>query len=84
MTVLREVTLDVRGLVPCEPMARILAYLDGLPAGTRLCALLDREPLPLLPLLEQRGWAWQMDQPQPGCCELRVWRRDAPAGQARS
>ncbi len=49
--------LDVRGLPPCEPMERILAALDDLPAGETLDVLIHREPFPLYALLAERGFA---------------------------
>lgn len=73
-----EVGLDVRGLPPCEPMERILEGIDRLRAGQRLRALIGREPLPLFPLLEQRGFAWQVVAVEDGRCELLIWR----AGEA--
>lgn len=73
-----EVWLDVRGLPPCEPMERILEGIDRLRSGQRLRALIGREPLPLFPLLEQRGFAWQVVAVADGRCELLIWR----AGEA--
>ena len=69
-----EVNLDVRGLPPCEPLERILAGCNQLVAGQRLRALVSREPLPLFPLLEQRGFAWRVVALAEGRCELLVWR----------
>jgi len=79
----RETTLDVRGLEPCEPLDRILQALDRLGSAARLRALVSREPLPLYPLLRQRGFAWQVVRNEPGCCELLIWRAgDAVAAAA--
>lgn len=79
-----EFELDVRGLPPCEPMERILARIETLGPGQRLRALVSREPLPLLPLLAQRGFAWWIGSLQPERCELLIWRGDdagaAPPG----
>lgn len=79
-TNVNEVGLDVRGLPPCEPMGQILEGIDRLRAGQRLRALIGREPLPLFPLLEQRGFAWQVVAVEDGRCELLIWR----AGEALS
>jgi uncharacterized protein (DUF2249 family) len=69
-----ELNLDVRGLPPCEPMERILASTDRLLPGQRLRALISREPLPLLPLLQQRGFDWRVVAVVEDRCELLVWR----------
>lgn len=50
--------LDLAGLMPPEPMVRILETLAGTPAGEVLFALLDREPMFLFPELAQRGHEW--------------------------
>ncbi len=68
------ISLDLRGLPPPEPMTRILDELARLAPGARLRALLPHEPLPLYPLLEQRGYAWQVTALAPDRCELLVWR----------
>ena len=50
--------LDVTGLEPPEPMTRILAAVEAARPGEVIFALLDREPLFLLPQLKARGHAW--------------------------
>lgn len=69
-----DLNLDVRGLPPCEPMERILAGSDRLLPGQRLRALVSREPLPLFPMLQQRGFDWRVVAVVEGRCELLVWR----------
>lgn len=69
--------LDVRGLPPCEPMERILAAIETLAPGQSLLARISREPRPLLPMLEQRGFAWRIERNEAECCELRIWRTHA-------
>ncbi len=71
-----EIELDVRGLPPCEPMERILACIETLGPGQCLRTLISREPLPLLPLLADRGFAWRVASSQPERCELLIWRND--------
>ncbi|MBK6727262.1 MAG: DUF2249 domain-containing protein [Xanthomonadales bacterium] len=58
-------------------MERILAAIETLAPGQSLLATISREPRPLLPLLEQRGFAWRIERNDPDCCELRIWH--APA-----
>jgi len=50
--------LDLSGLMPPEPMVRILETLAGMAGGSVLFALLDREPVFLFPELAQRGAEW--------------------------
>lgn len=51
-----EVEVDARGLMPPEPLMRILAALESLPAGRRLRAITDREPCHLFGEAEHRGF----------------------------
>ena len=48
--------VDARGLMPPEPLVRILAALEALPAGRTLRAITDREPCHLFGEAEQRGF----------------------------
>lgn len=50
----REV--DARGLLPPEPLLRILNALEALPAGAKLLAVTDREPCHLFGEAAQRGF----------------------------
>ena len=55
MTTIR---IDNHGLLPPEPMVRILEALVTLAPGDELVALMDREPFPLYGELERRGFNW--------------------------
>ncbi len=59
-------TLDNRGLLPPEPMVRILEAVDKLAPGAVLEAINDREPLFLYPELEQRGHAIRTERQEAG------------------
>lgn len=48
--------VDARGLEPPEPLVRILAALETLPAGHQLRAQTDREPCHLFGEARQRGF----------------------------
>jgi uncharacterized protein (DUF2249 family) len=48
--------VDARGLVPPEPLIRILNALESLPAGAALHARTDREPCHLFGEATQRGF----------------------------
>jgi len=54
------VILDVRGLEPPEPMVRTLEALELLPAGKTLVQINVRAPKFLLPMLENRGFRYEV------------------------
>lgn len=54
------IVLDVRGLEPPVPMMRTLEALEQLPQGATLVQLNVRVPQFLLPLLEQRGFSYEI------------------------
>lgn len=51
--------LDNRGLLPPEPMVKILRATEAMQPGEVMEALLDREPSFLFPQLVQRGHEWR-------------------------
>jgi uncharacterized protein (DUF2249 family) len=51
-----EIVLDVCGLMPPEPMERVLEALADLRPGQRLRMLIDREPRPLYRILERNDY----------------------------
>lgn len=76
------VSLDLRQLPPPEPMERILDALDALPPGARLQALTPFRPVPLLPMLEQAGFAFRIEDAIEGHAVVTIWRRDDVAAAA--
>ncbi|HEY1034665.1 MAG TPA: DUF2249 domain-containing protein, partial [Pseudoxanthomonas sp.] len=54
------VRLDLRTLAAPEPMERILDCLRTLRRGERLVALTPLYPAPLLPILDQWGFAYRV------------------------
>ena len=64
--------LDVRGLNPPEPMIRTLAALESLPVGHTLVQINNRVPQFLLPVLVERGFAYEMDDTQPDRVVVRM------------
>jgi uncharacterized protein (DUF2249 family) len=69
--------LDLRHLPPPEPMQRILDALEVLPPGACLHALTPHRPGPLLPMLEQQGYAWRLDDLDGGGARIAVcWLED--------
>ncbi|HEX8613551.1 MAG TPA: DUF2249 domain-containing protein [Telluria sp.] len=71
--------IDVRGLEPPEPLARVLDALDRLPAGDHLCMLIEREPRPLYRILAQNGYGHATSALPDYQYEVRIWRRAPPA-----
>lgn len=68
--------IDVRGLVAPEPMERTLAALDHLPIGEALLQINERVPAFLLPLLEERGFAYAVTSDTNGY-HTTIWRLPA-------
>jgi uncharacterized protein (DUF2249 family) len=62
------VTLDVCGLMPPEPLERVLDALSSLAPDDKLRMLIDREPVPLYRILANNGYAWRT--------EALIWRQD--------
>lgn len=56
-----ELWLDVRGLEPPEPMARTLVALESLPPGVTLVQVNVRIPQFLLPVLDERGFTYEIE-----------------------
>jgi uncharacterized protein (DUF2249 family) len=71
-----EIVLDVRGLLPPEPLERVLDALDSIVAGRRLRMLIDREPLPLYRILGANGYRYEARSHADGHFDITIW----PAG----
>jgi len=69
--------LDVRGLLPPEPMLRTLAALDTLPPDHVLMQINSRVPQFLLPILAERGFACDVDESNADRVLVRIWRPHA-------
>jgi uncharacterized protein (DUF2249 family) len=74
-TVSGALTMDVRGLEPPLPMVRVLERLDTLAEGAQLEVIHDRRPMFLYPLLDERGFAHETDEPEPGVVRIRIRKR---------
>jgi uncharacterized protein (DUF2249 family) len=64
--------IDVRGLEPPQPMVRILRALDRLAPGARLEVLHERRPVFLYPQLDDRGFAHETEEPEPGLVRIVI------------
>ncbi len=73
----RTVTIDVRGLEPPMPMVLVLERLERLEADEQLEVIHERRPLFLYPLVVERGFVHETDEPEPGVVRILI-RRAAP------
>lgn len=78
-----RLVLDVRGLEPPEPMVRTLGALEELPEGATLVQLNERVPRFLLPRLEERGFAWEI-QEESDLVRVSIRRREDPPSRSPS
>lgn len=68
------VRLDVRGMLPPEPLMKTLEALETLPAGHTLVQVNVRVPQFLLPVLAERGFACEIDDSHADRVLVRIWR----------
>ncbi len=66
--------IDVRGMVPPEPLVAILHLLDTVEAGMPVIVHHDRDPKMLYPELAERGWSAEHIAGAPGEVRLRLSR----------
>jgi uncharacterized protein (DUF2249 family) len=69
---LPDVSLDLRGLFPPEPMERVLDALATLQPRQQLRLLIEREPHPLYRILERNGYHYQKSEPEPGLYQIII------------
>lgn len=67
-----QIELDVCGLMPPEPMERVLEALADLQPGQTLCMLIDREPRPLYRILERDNYRFDAVLRSDGIYEIRI------------
>ena len=72
------IVLDVRGLEPPEPMLRTLAALEAMPEGATLVQINVRVPQFLLPLLDERGFSYEIREQDDELVRLFI-RRNSDA-----
>jgi tRNA 2-thiouridine synthesizing protein A len=68
--------LDNRGLVPPEPMMRILEALEQLNVGGELEVINERRPMFLYPILAEQGFVCDTEEQPDGLVRLRIRRRE--------
>ncbi len=69
-----DVPLDVCALAPPEPMERVLDALCALAPDARLAVLIDRQPHPLLRILDRNGYRHQLTARSDRRFDLLIWR----------
>jgi tRNA 2-thiouridine synthesizing protein A len=71
------IELDGRGLEPPEPLVRVLAALDTLPAGDSLLLKIDCQPLPLYRILDRNGYVYEERPGNDSLFEITIRLRDS-------
>ena len=72
----REITLDVRGMEPPQPLERVLATIDDFAPGDRLKLIIDCHPVPLFRILERNGYAYRSEPGTQSLHEITIWRNE--------
>jgi hypothetical protein len=72
-----ETVVDCVGLVPPEPMQRVLEAVAAADASEVVCMRIHREPVPLYAILSANGYAHETRPAGEGLFEVRIWRDPA-------
>jgi uncharacterized protein (DUF2249 family) len=72
----QDITLDVCGLEPPEPLERVMEALSELQQGQRLRMLIDREPRPLYRILENNGYLYRATTDASFRYEVLIWHKE--------
>jgi uncharacterized protein (DUF2249 family) len=67
-----DIELDVCGLMPPEPMERVLEALADLMPGQRIRMQIDREPRPLYRILERNNYLYDATLRADGIYEILI------------
>lgn len=70
------IVLDVAGLEPPQPMVAIMEKVSELGPGDVLEVSHHREPVPLYPMLEEAGFAHEIEKLGENRYLLRIKRKD--------
>ncbi len=71
----RNVTLDVRGMSPPEPIERVLETIDDFGPGDRLVLVIDCMPQPLFRILERNGYGHREEPGVDSLYKITIWRK---------
>jgi uncharacterized protein (DUF2249 family) len=72
----RDLTLDVRGMEPPQPLELVLGAIDDFGPGDKLRVIIDCHPVPLFRILENNGYAWRTEPGRESVHEITIWRKD--------
>jgi uncharacterized protein (DUF2249 family) len=73
-----HIVVDVRGMTPPQPLDLTLAALETLERGQRLLQINERVPVFLLPLLDERGFAYAIGEDERGTL-IHIWHGEDDA-----
>jgi len=72
----REVTLDVRGMEPPQPLELVLETIDDFQVGDRLKLVIDCHPTPLFKILDHNGYGYHTEPGKESVNEITIWLKD--------
>ena len=72
----RELTLDVRGMEPPQPLELVLETIGDFRAGDRLKVVIDCHPTPLFRILERNGYGYRTEPGKESVHEITIWLED--------
>lgn len=72
----QEILLELCGMVPPEPMERVLEALDMLQPGQHIRMVIDREPVPLYRILEKNGYRYRTSMRDGFIYEILISQND--------
>ena len=70
-----DLTLDVRGMEPPEPLERVLETIGDFVQGDRLKLIIDCEAHPLYRILDSNGYAYRAEPGTVSLHEVTIWRK---------
>lgn len=73
---MQDISLDLRGLEPPEPLVRVLTALSTLAPGQKLMIFIPREPVPLYRILARNGYGYSTVLRDDGVFEIAIWERE--------
>ena len=72
----RELTLDVRGMEPPQPLELVLETIGDFQAGDRLKVVIDCHPTPLFRILDRNGYSYRTEPGKESVHEITIWLKD--------
>lgn len=69
----RELTLDVRGMEPPQPLDLVLETIGDFQVGDRLKLVIDCHPMPLFKFLDRNGYGYRNEPGKESVHEITIW-----------